>query len=82
MESAVDPAEDVVWRRIDDNLFTVQFGCLGEGNGSSQCFVQTVVYSVVGIKNVVTASMTSQNFEWGDFTLAAVVEAVDREDVA
>lgn len=41
-----------------------------------------MVYSVIGIKNVVAASMTGSKFEWGDFTLAAVVEALDREGVA
>jgi hypothetical protein len=30
MRSAWNPAKEVVWRKIDDNLFTVQFGCLGD----------------------------------------------------
>lgn len=32
MRSAWNPAKNVVWRKIDDNLFTVQFGCLGDWN--------------------------------------------------
>jgi hypothetical protein len=30
MRSAWNPAKDVAWRKIDENLFTVQFGCLGD----------------------------------------------------
>jgi hypothetical protein len=30
MRSALNPAKNVVWRRIEDNLFTVQFGCMGD----------------------------------------------------
>ena len=30
MRSAWNPAREVRWRRVDDNLFTVQFGCLGD----------------------------------------------------
>lgn len=32
MRSAWNPAKDVIWRSVDDNLFTVQFGCLGDWN--------------------------------------------------
>jgi hypothetical protein len=32
MRSAWNPAKDVRWRQIEDNLFTVQFGCLGDWN--------------------------------------------------
>lgn len=32
MRSAWNPAKAVVWRNIDDNLFTVQFGCLADWN--------------------------------------------------
>lgn len=30
MRSAWNPARAVCWRKVDDNLFTVQFGCLGD----------------------------------------------------
>jgi hypothetical protein len=30
MRSAWNPAKEVAWRKIDDNLFTVQFGCLAD----------------------------------------------------
>jgi hypothetical protein len=32
MRSAWNPAKPVRWRRVDENLFTVQFGCLGDWN--------------------------------------------------
>jgi hypothetical protein len=32
MRSAWNPAKDVAWRKIDDNLFTIQFACLGDWN--------------------------------------------------
>lgn len=32
MRSAWNPAREVRWRLIDTNLFTVQFGCLGDWN--------------------------------------------------
>lgn len=32
MCSAWNPARAVRWRKVDDNLFTVQFGCLGDWN--------------------------------------------------
>lgn len=32
MRSAWNPAKEVVWRRLDENLFTVQFDCLGDWN--------------------------------------------------
>ena len=32
MRSAWNPAREGHWRRIDENLFTVQFGCLGDWN--------------------------------------------------
>jgi hypothetical protein len=30
MRSAWNPAKEVRWRMLEDNLFTVQFGCLGD----------------------------------------------------
>lgn len=32
MRSAWNPAMKVVWRRIEENLFTVQFSCLADWN--------------------------------------------------
>lgn len=32
MRSAWNPAKEPRWRRVNDNLFTVQFGCLGDWN--------------------------------------------------
>jgi hypothetical protein len=32
MRSAWNPAKEVVWRRLDDNLFTIQFNCLADWN--------------------------------------------------
>jgi hypothetical protein len=32
MRSAWNPAKDVSWRRVEENLFTVQFACLGDWN--------------------------------------------------
>ncbi|KAM0872953.1 hypothetical protein ACQ4PT_038405 [Festuca glaucescens] len=32
MRSAWNPAKDVVWRRVDNNLFTIQFNCLADWN--------------------------------------------------
>src|SRR4051812_4018131 len=32
MRSAWNPAKSVIWRRVEDNLFTVQFGCLADWN--------------------------------------------------
>ena len=32
MRSMWNPAKDVRWRMIENNLFTVQFGCLGDWN--------------------------------------------------
>jgi hypothetical protein len=34
MRSAWNPAKEVRWRQIEDNLFTVQFGCLGDWNSA------------------------------------------------
>ncbi|KAK1669648.1 hypothetical protein QYE76_057807 [Lolium multiflorum] len=30
MRSAWNPANEVVWRKLEDNLFSVQFGCLAD----------------------------------------------------
>jgi hypothetical protein len=32
MRSAWNSAQDVTWRKIEDNLFTIQFTCLGDWN--------------------------------------------------
>ncbi|KAM0927801.1 hypothetical protein ACQ4PT_002069 [Festuca glaucescens] len=32
MRSAWNPAKEVAWRKIEDNLFTIQFACLGDWN--------------------------------------------------
>jgi hypothetical protein len=32
MRSAWNPAKEVVWRRIEENLFTIQFNCLADWN--------------------------------------------------
>jgi hypothetical protein len=32
MRSAWNPTKEVVWRRLDDNLFTIQFNCLVDWN--------------------------------------------------
>jgi hypothetical protein len=32
MRSAWNPANEVRWRQIEDNLFTIQFGCLADWN--------------------------------------------------
>jgi hypothetical protein len=32
MRSAWNPAKEVVWRRLDDNLFTIKFNCLADWN--------------------------------------------------
>ena len=32
MRAAWNPAKTVVWRKVKDNLFTAQFGCLGDWN--------------------------------------------------
>jgi hypothetical protein len=32
MRSTWNPAKEVVWRRLDDNLFTIQFNCLADWN--------------------------------------------------
>jgi hypothetical protein len=32
MRSAWNPTKDVSWRRVEENLFTVQFVCLGDWN--------------------------------------------------
>ena len=32
MRSAWNPAQTVTWRKVEDNLFTVQFLCLGDWN--------------------------------------------------
>ena len=32
MRSAWNQAKEVVWRKIEDNLFTIQFGCLADWN--------------------------------------------------
>ena len=32
MRSAQSSAKDVVWRKIEDNLFTIQSGCLADWN--------------------------------------------------
>ncbi|KAM0906228.1 hypothetical protein ACQ4PT_016910 [Festuca glaucescens] len=32
MRSAWNPAKEVIWRKLEDNLFTIQFGCLGDWN--------------------------------------------------
>ncbi|KAM0840167.1 hypothetical protein ACQ4PT_059801 [Festuca glaucescens] len=32
MCSAWNPTKEVPWRKIEDNLFTIQFGCLGDWN--------------------------------------------------
>uniref|UniRef100_A0ACD5WYL8 Uncharacterized protein n=1 Tax=Avena sativa TaxID=4498 RepID=A0ACD5WYL8_AVESA len=34
MRSAWNPAKEVRWRQIEDNLFTVQFGCLADWNSA------------------------------------------------
>ncbi|KAK1620057.1 hypothetical protein QYE76_025574 [Lolium multiflorum] len=36
MRSAWNPAKEVRWRMLEDNLFTVQFGCLGDWNMAIQ----------------------------------------------
>ncbi|KAK1686572.1 hypothetical protein QYE76_047420 [Lolium multiflorum] len=36
MRSAWNPAKEVRWRMLEDNLFTVQFGCLGDWNTAIQ----------------------------------------------
>jgi hypothetical protein len=30
MRSAWNPAKEIRWRMLEDNMFTVQFGCLGD----------------------------------------------------
>jgi hypothetical protein len=30
MRSAWSPAKEVIWRKLEDNLFSVQFGCLAD----------------------------------------------------
>lgn len=32
MRSAWNPAKEVIWRKIEDNIFTIQFGCLADWN--------------------------------------------------
>jgi hypothetical protein len=36
MRSAWNPAKEVRWRMLEENLFTVQFGCLGDWNTAIQ----------------------------------------------
>ena len=36
MRSAWNTAKEAKWRKIEDNLFTVQFGCLGDWNKATQ----------------------------------------------
>ena len=36
MRSFWNPARDVVWRRVDDHLFTMQFHCLAEWNKATK----------------------------------------------
>jgi hypothetical protein len=36
MRSAWNPAQDVTWRKIEDNLFTIQFACLGDWNKATK----------------------------------------------
>lgn len=38
MHSSWNPAKEVVWRRVDDNLFMVQFDCLGDWNKAMKLF--------------------------------------------
>jgi hypothetical protein len=32
MRTAWNPAKEVTWMKIEENLFTIQFGCLGDWN--------------------------------------------------
>jgi hypothetical protein len=36
MRSAWNPAQEVAWRKIEDNLFTIQFACLGDWNKATK----------------------------------------------
>ena len=36
MRSAWNPAKEVKWRKIENNLFTIQFGCLADWNKATK----------------------------------------------
>ncbi|KAK1686734.1 hypothetical protein QYE76_047582 [Lolium multiflorum] len=36
MRSAWNPAQEVTWRKLEDNLFTIQFACLGDWNKATK----------------------------------------------